>query len=247
MTLSPCRADLHIHTVLSPCTDLAEMTPKAIIEKALSTGLDIIAVCDHNSCENVWAVQRAAKDTPLTVLAGIEVTSKEEVHTLGIFDTSEETLQLQDVVYSHLSGENDPAVFGYQLLMDEEDEVVGINERMLIGATTLPLEEIVNLIHGFGGLAISSHCDREGFGLIATLGFVPEGLPLDALEISPKMNIKKACEALPQVCGFALITSSDAHFLSDIGRVSTTFWIEQGKVSEIGKALKNEEGRRVEI
>lgn len=247
MTLRPCRADLHIHTVLSPCTDLAEMAPKAIIEKAISTGLDMIAICDHNSCENVWAVQRAAKETPLTVLAGMEVTSKEEVHTIGLFDRCEETLKLQDSVYSHLSGKNDPEVFGYQILMDEKDEVVGINDRLLIGATTLPLKEIVNGIHNLGGLAISSHCDREGYGLIANLGFVPEGLPLDALEISPKMNIKKACEAMPQVRGFALITSSDAHFLNEIGKVSTTFWIEQEKVSEIGKALRNEEGRRVEI
>lgn len=247
MTLSPYRADLHIHTVLSPCTDPAEMTPRGIIQKASSIGLNMIAICDHNSCENVWAVQEAAKDMSLTVLAGIEITSSEEVHTLGLFDTNEETLQMQSVVYNHLFGENDPDVFGYQLVMDEEDEVVGINDRLLIGATTLTLKEVVNYIHGFGGLAISSHCDREGFGLIANLGFVPDGLPLDGLEISPKMSIEKAREALPQVSGFSLITSSDAHYLNDIGSVATTFWVEQGKVSEIGKALKNAEGRRIEI
>jgi PHP family Zn ribbon phosphoesterase len=223
------------------------MTPRAIIQKAQSIGLDMIAICDHNSCENVRAVQQAAKDTPLTVLAGIEVTSSEEVHTLGLFDTDEESMKLQEVVYSHLFGENDPEIFGYQVLMDKEDEVVALNDRLLIGSTTLPLEEVVDCIHSLGGLAISSHCDREGFGLIANLGFVPEGLPLDALEISPKMNIEKACEALPQVRGFALITSSDAHFLDDIGVVSTTFWLERQVVSEIGKALRNEDGRRVEI
>jgi PHP family Zn ribbon phosphoesterase len=247
MMLRPYRADLHIHTVLSPCTDMAEMTPRGIVERALSIGLDMIAICDHNSCENTWAVQKAARGLPIKVLAGIEVTSSEEVHTLGLFNTSEESIKLQEVVYSHLPGENDPEVFGYQLIMDENDDIIGINDHLLIGATTLSIREIVDWIHKFGGIAIGSHCDRDSYGLISNLGFIPEDLAIDALEISPRITFERAMREIPQLRGYPIVHSSDAHYLKDIGKVFTVFWIEDGNISEILKALRNIGERRVVI
>ena len=41
------RADLHNHTLLSPCGDI-EMTPAHIVEAALTKGYDIIGITDHN-------------------------------------------------------------------------------------------------------------------------------------------------------------------------------------------------------
>ena len=54
------KADLHIHTCLSPCGDL-DNSPRGVVEAALAAHLDVIAVCDHNSAENVAAAQRAAR------------------------------------------------------------------------------------------------------------------------------------------------------------------------------------------
>ena len=44
----------------------------------------MIAVCDHNSARNVAAVQEAAGDH-LVVLAGMEITTAEECHVVGLF------------------------------------------------------------------------------------------------------------------------------------------------------------------
>lgn len=243
--LKKFRADLHIHTILSPCTELTEMSPHAIIEKARHTALEVIAICDHNSCENIAPAQKISLSRKLIVLAGIEIASKEEVHTLGLFDEEEEALKVQEVVYRNLPGENDEKSFGHQVVVNEKDEVVRLNKKLLIGATTLSLEEVVDLIHSFNGLAIASHVDREAYSIIGQLGFIPQGLALDALELSPKMSIGEARERFPQLGDYPLITSSDAHTLSDIGKSSTTFLLEEVSVSEMKMALAGREGRRV--
>ena len=243
--LKKFRADLHIHTILSPCTELTEMSPHAIVERARHADLNIIAICDHNSCENVAATQKLSLPGKLMVLAGIEIASKEEVHTLGLFDKEEEALKVQEVVYDNLPGENDEETFGYQVVANEKDEVLGYNKRLLIGATTLSLKEIVDLIHSFNGLAISSHVDREAYSIIGQLGFIPQGLPLDGLEISPRIGIKEAREKFPQIGDYPLITSSDAHTLGDIGKSSTTFLMEEVSIKEMKMALAGREGRKV--
>jgi len=243
--LKKYRADLHIHTILSPCTELTEMFPHAIIEKACHADLNVIAICDHNSCENVAAARKVALNTGLVVLGGIEIASREEVHVLGLFDGEDEMLKVQEVVYDHLPGENDEETFGYQVVANEKDEMVEVNKRLLIGATTLSLEEIVDLIHSFNGLAIASHIDREAYSIIGQLGFIPEGLALDALEFSPKIGIEEVRKKFPQIREYPLITSSDAHYLCDIGKSSTTFLMEEVSRAEMKLALKGREGRKV--
>jgi PHP family Zn ribbon phosphoesterase len=243
--LKKYRADLHIHTILSPCTELTEMFPHAIIEQACHADLDIVAICDHNSCENVAAVRKVALNTGLVVLGGIEIASREEVHVLGLFDGEDEMLRVQEVVYDHLPGENDEESFGYQVVANEKDEMVEVNKRLLIGATTLSLEEIVDLIHSFNGLAIASHIDREAYSIIGQLGFIPEGLALDALEFSPKVGIEEVRKKFPQIRDYPLITSSDAHYICDIGKSSTTFLMEEVSREEMKMALKDRESRKV--
>lgn len=231
------RADLHVHTCLSPCAE-PEMMPTAIVRQASTVGLNVLGICDHNSTENVAAVTRAGMRESIAVMPGIEITSREEVHILGLFKTEKELEGVQSVVYQNLPGENDESAFGPQTIVDERDGVVGANARLLIGATDLALEKVVGLIHDFGGLAIASHIDRQRFGIIGQLGFIPEGLELDAVEVSPDASIQDWDD-------FPVITSSDAHSLKDIGRSSTTFFAEEASVEEMGKALRKEDGRRI--
>ena len=231
------RADLHVHTCLSPCGD-TQMQATAIVKQAKKAGLDMIGICDHNSAENVGAVLKAGLREGLAVIGGMEITSSEEVHILGLFKTERDVMGLQDVVYEHLAGQNDEEAFGPQTVVDEWDNVIGTNDRLLIGATTLTVEQIVEAIHRWAGLAIASHVDRERFSLIGQLGFIPEGLELDAVEVSRASSVK-------QEYGYPVVTSSDAHFLQDIGKNSTCFMIEDVSVDEISKALRGEMGRRV--
>ncbi|MBN2270751.1 MAG: PHP domain-containing protein [Sedimentisphaerales bacterium] len=231
------RADLHLHTCLSPCAD-NQMQATAIVEQARKVGLDMIAICDHNSAENVAAVAKAGQRAGLAVIGGMEVTSSEEVHILALFHTEADLMYMQDMVYENLPGENSEEAFGTQVIIDEWNNVVGKNSRLLIGATTLTVEQIVDSIHRWAGLAIASHVDRERFSLIGQLGFIPEGLDLDALEVS------KPCSAGREY-DYPVVTSSDAHFLDDIGRRSTCFMIETVSLGEIRKALRRELGRRI--
>jgi PHP family Zn ribbon phosphoesterase len=239
------RADLHIHTCLSPCSDLY-MTPYRIVEKAASLGLNIIAICDHNSVDNVEITRKLAKEKGINAIPGIEITTVEEIHIVGLLADIDSALRLQDIIYENLQpGENDEEAFGYQVIVNEIDEVLGFNKRLLIGATRLSVTKIVEIIHSFGGIAIAAHIDREGFGIIGQLGFIPSDLRLDALEISSRISIETARKKFKEYSHMPWITSSDAHNLSDIGRVSTGFFMNHSTFDEFCLALQGVDGRRV--
>ena len=244
MTPRVFKADLHIHTCLSPCAELS-MGPKAIVEKALQHGLDVIGISDHNYSENAPAVVNAARNRNLTVLPGMEVTSKEEVHILAVFDSVEKALQLQEIVYEHLPGENNTEAFGLQVIVNEDHDVLGFNKRLLAGATELSVEQVVDSISALGGLAIAAHVDRETFGIIGQLGFVPEELHLDALELSANTSPEEARRRFPEYAAYAFVRSSDAHSAAEIGKVRTSLLLCEPSTREIKKALRGEEGRRV--
>ncbi|MDH5466759.1 MAG: PHP domain-containing protein [Candidatus Aminicenantes bacterium] len=236
------KADLHIHTCLSPCTEL-DMSPSRIIAKAKEKDINVIGVCDHNSSENSIAVMKAAENTDINVFPGMEVTSQEEVHILALFDEIKDALNLQEYVYQNLPGENDEGAFGMQVIVNEKDEVLGFNNKLLIGATTIPLAEVIQIIHSFNGIAIASHIDREAFSLISQLGFIPENLELDALEISPRMTYEEVNKNYKN--SYPITCSSDAHYPHDIGKGFTSFLLEDSTIEEIKKALKNEDGRKL--
>ena len=240
--LRPFKADLHIHTCLSPCTEL-DMSPRRILTMAKKNEIDIIGICDHNSSENSLAVMNAAKKMNINVIPGMEVTSQEEVHVLALFDEIENALKLQEKVYENLPGENDEEAFGMQVIVNEKEEVLGLNNKLLIGATTIPLEEIIQIIHSFNGIVIASHIDRESFSIIGQLGFIPDNLELDALEISPNITFDEAKKRYTN--NYPITCSSDAHFPDDIGKSFTSFLLKDGTVAEIKKALKNKDGRKL--
>jgi PHP family Zn ribbon phosphoesterase len=244
--LKKFKADLHIHTCLSPCADL-EMTPSAIVKTALEKEIDIIALTDHNSAENVIAAQEAARNKDIIVLAGMEITSSEEAHILAILDDVEGIMKLQDIVYKNLlPGENDERLFGEQIVVNEKEEVLSFNKRLLIGATSLSAQEIVNTVHSLGGLAIASHVDRDAFSIISQLGFIPGDLKFDALEMSPRTDRQKADLLFGDYNSFSWVTSSDAHWLKDMGERTTSFIMNAPTLEEMGLTLKNIDGRKVE-
>jgi len=219
------------------------MSPKKILASAKEKGIDILGICDHNSSENSLAIMNASKKINIHVIPGMEVTSREEVHILALFDDIGNALKLQEHVYRNLPGENNEEAFGMQVIVNEKEEVLGFNDKLLIGATTIPLEEILKLIHSFEGVTIASHIDREAFSIIGQLGFIPENLELDALEVSSKITISEAKKNFKN--NFPIICSSDAHYPDDIGKGFTSFLLKVGTVAEIKKALKNKDGRKL--
>jgi len=218
-------ADLHIHTCLSPCADL-EMTPLKIVQLALSRELNMIAITDHNSAENVAAAKKAAEGTGLIILSGMEITSLEEVHLLALFEDLDIALQLQSVIYLHLpSEENDERLYGHQIVVNEFNEIIGFNKRLLISATSLPVYNIFKLIKSLNGICIASHIDRNSFSVLSQLAFIPEDLAFDALEISPNLSRQEAVALYEGLKKFPWVSFSDAHCLKDVGRRRTIFTV----------------------
>ena len=242
--LTQFRADLHVHTCLSPCAD-EEMSPLAIVRRAKKKGLDVIGICDHNSTKNIGAVCQAGRREGLAVIGGIEVCSREEVHILCLFDQEDDLQEMQLLMDQSISGENNPELFGQQFLCDEYDAILGRETKLLIGATELSVEKIVDNAHRLGGLAIASHVDRDSFSMFSQLGFVPEGLQIDALEVSSRYSVAQARRCLPQTSEYSLVCFSDAHRLEEIGKTSTTFTGSEPSVMELHKALLGKDGREV--
>jgi predicted metal-dependent phosphoesterase TrpH len=242
--LKKFKADLHIHSCLSPCSDW-DMSPRKIIEKSREQQLDLIAICDHNTAENAPATSREGARQDIAVLPGMEICSREEVHLVTLFKEIEDALQMQEYIYAHLPGKNQPEIFGHQIVADENDQVLGENDRLLIGATKLSLTNIVDKAHHLGGICISSHVDRPSYSLIGQLGFIPEDLHLDAVEVSYRVPLHKAPAEVPEIKDYPCVTASDAHFLRDIGKAWTEFILAAPTLEEIRMALAGAEGRRI--
>ncbi len=240
-------ADLHIHTCLSPCAELS-MTPRDIVEKASSLGINIIAVCDHNSVENAAVTQDLARKKGINAIAGMEINSSEEVHILGLFPDMDSALKMQAEVYRNLQpGRNDEDIFGMQVVVNEINEVLGFNDRLLIGATSLSVNRVVELIHEYRGLAVASHIDREGFGILGQLGLIPPDIRFDALEISRGVSADEALERFSEYRHIPWVTSSDAHRIEDIGGRTTRFLLQHSTFDEIGLALRGVGGRKAAL
>jgi PHP family Zn ribbon phosphoesterase len=250
-------ADMHVHTVLSPCAS-REMSPPAIVREALQKGLAMIAVCDHNSAGNVGAVMEAAaraaaRETGgagLTVIAGMEITTAEEAHVLGLFpdaraaDRASAEVRAELPLWRPLSSNGPSAALRSpeQELVDAAGELIGIEEKMLSAASRFTLSETVALIHRHGGLAIAAHMDRRSFSVPSQLGFLPPDVPLDGLEISAAGAARGRAKEFA-VHGLPLVSSSDSHFLDDIGISRTALAVEGPSFDEIALALAGVNGR----
>ena len=242
LMLKGFKCDLHIHTCLSPCADL-DMYPSALVEKSLDSGLDVIGICDHNASENVRYVIEASRGKPIHVFPGMEITSREEVHVIALFENIDNLLRIQKIVYDSLSGTNREEIFGCQAIVNDSDEVEGFNDRLLIGSTGISLQNTVETVHSFGGIAIAAHIDRESFSVLGQLGFIPSDIRFDALEISRKTGLKEAREKYPDLRDYTFIESSDAHCIRDIGEGFTKIFMEKPSLSELRMALEKREGR----
>jgi predicted metal-dependent phosphoesterase TrpH len=245
MGLRRFRADLHIHTCLSPCGELS-MYPSAVVKEARARGLDIIAVTDHNAAENAAAVAEAAAGTGLTVLPGLELATEEEAHILAWFDPGTDLGPLLAVVYANLPDvPSRRSLVKEQVIVDAEDGVTGFHPRCLIGATRLDAAAAVSLIHRHGGLAVASHIDREAFSLVSQLGFIPPGLELDAVEVSPLRSFAEARTAYGPLTPLPMVRFSDAHRPEEIGQATMEFLMAEPSLAEIRKALAGRDGREV--
>jgi 3',5'-nucleoside bisphosphate phosphatase len=238
------RADLHVHTVLSPCAEV-EMIPPLIVQEALERNIDIIAITDHNASANVQAVQKAALGSSLKVLAGMEVQSREDVHLLCLFENFETLATWQSAVDTSLPDmQNNAEFFGDQFVVDESGEFIRNEPRMLLTSTDFSIDEIFERVNTLGGLVIPAHVNRSSYGLYPTLGLLSDQWPILALEISRHITPKEASITFPDLKNIPLIQSGDVHRLDEfLG--TTIFTLAEPTLAEIHMAFKNEDQRKV--
>jgi PHP family Zn ribbon phosphoesterase len=240
-------ADLHIHTALSPCAG-EDMTPHGIICRAEDLDIQLLAVTDHNSAENVFSLVKAALGKKLMVLPGMEVQTKEEVHLLCLFEKPDLALAWQEEVYARLPPVlNNEGLFGTQWLFNSDSRRVGRLDRLLLTSTSFSVEEVVEGVNRIGGLCIPAHVDRPAFSLISNLGFVPKNLQVPALELTSKTNPAAFRQLHPEIGRLNLVISSDAHWLEAMSKPRTCFRIQELSWQEIKLALAGIEGREVVI
>jgi PHP family Zn ribbon phosphoesterase len=237
-------ADLHIHTVLSPCAEV-EMIPPLIVKRARELGLDLIAITDHNASANAGAVMAAAAGTGLAVWPGMELQTREEVHLLCLFDNLDSSKRWQAAVAEVLPPlQNREEFFGPQFVVDAEGDWMRNETQLLATSAEIGLEEAVSRVHDLGGLAIPAHVDRPSFSLLFNLGFIPPGAALDALEVSPRFLPPDGGGKWPFLRGWPLLVNGDAHRLEDVRR-QTCFRAKGPFLQEVELAFKGRGGRSV--
>lgn len=241
------RADLHIHTVLSPCGDLS-MSPVNIVHAARKNKLDILGIADHNSTRHCKLIHELAAKQNIFVLCGAEVTSKEEAHCLCFLPDFEKLDKFQHYLDDHLPEiYNDPDQFGYQVQVDKDENIIYEEPKLLISAIDQSVDEIEEKVHELEGLFIPAHVNRPAMSLISQLGFIPDDLNYDALEIYRHITKDDFLGAHPYLQNSTLLRNSDAHFLDQVGAATTLYTLTEPSFGEIKKALRKEGNRNVVI
>lgn len=207
--------DFHFHSCLSPCGDEA-MTPATIAGMCKLSGLDVAALTDHNTCGNCPAFCEAAEAYGLLAIPGMELCTREEVHVVCLLPNLDRAMAFQEEVYRRMEGRtNDPAIFGRQLLMDVDDNVVGEEPALLAGAADIGVYEAAALTESFGGVAYPAHIDRDSFSLLANLGLWDPAMGFPLAEVSRRCPPDFA-RARRDLRGVETITGTDAHYLHQI-------------------------------
>ena len=241
--------DLHVHTVLSPCAEL-DMGAPEVVARCREEGISIVAATDHNHAGNAPAIQRAASEkgeNSALVLSGMEVQSMEDIHLVLVFPCHDSAAEFQEWLWLKMPQiSNDEEAFGYQLIIDHENNVVDQEPILLIQGAQYSIDEIAK--HGMdsGALVIPAHLDRSAFSYEAVLGRLPEDFPCSAIELSPKVSHSDLLLWKERYPNRTIVRSSDAHRLSDISRSRcTSMLLAEPSFHEVELALQNSMGRKV--
>jgi hypothetical protein len=199
------------------------MSPQNILKKAEKSGLNLIAITDHNAVAHSILIRKINKISSVNIILGIELTTREEIHILGYFPDEYSMREMEKKISDCLPKmKNKPSFFGDQLIYDEKGEIVEIDYMLRQNALQISLDELIDYIHFLGGIAIPAHINRDYCSLMSQIGFLDPTSNFDAVEVSRFEWINKKYEIGDLLEGFPVISGSDSHFLEDIG----TFFLE---------------------
>lgn len=236
----PLYYDLHLHSCLSPCGD-DDMTPANIVGMAAVKGLDVIALTDHNSCKNCPAAMKHGEEYGVTVIPGMELTTSEEVHVVCLFPELNDALDFDQYVYERiLPIKNKKNIFGEQQIMNELDQVIEVEERLLISATSISFDEVFDLVKSYHGIAYPAHIDKSTTSLLSNLGFVPPDSSFPCAEITTYDHLHQIQKEHPYFLRCNIISSSDAHYLQDIHEPNYQLYARSRQIPDILDSLSRQ-------
>jgi len=207
--------DLHLHSCLSPCGD-EDNTPNNIAGMAKLCGIDIAALTDHNTCKNCPAFFEAAKRHGIIPVAGMELTTSEDIHVVCLFERLEDAMRFDEYVDTlRFKIKNRPEIFGEQLILDGEDNVIGKEEYLLPNATSISIEDVPEAVDRFGGICYPAHIDRASNGIVAILGTLPPTPDFPTVELNSR-NKQDEYKTKYGLTHKQIVVSSDAHYLTDM-------------------------------
>lgn len=231
--------DLHLHSCLSPCGG-QDMTPNNIAGMAKLCGLQIIALTDHNTCKNCRAAIEAGRKQGVCVVPGMELCTAEEIHVVCLFPTLQSALSFDEAVYPHLMDiKNRPDIYGQQLLLDENDEPAGIEEKLLITAADIPLYGLSQFVAGFGGTCFPAHIDRDSYSVLSVLGEIPPEEQFSAVEITAGGDTAALKKQHPALSEMILLKDSDAHYLENMQEASSFLELPELSAQCLIQALRD--------
>jgi len=229
-------ADIHIHSVASPCGDL-DMSPVRIADAAVKAGIHIIALTDHNTTAHCRSMTHIGQALGLLVIPGAEVTTSEEIHCLCYFpDTATAERFGQQIEESLPEIANVPEKFGYQVVVNEQEEILRYIEPLLLSATRFSLTRLNELVEELGGILIPAHVNRPSYSVLSQLGFFPADFQPVAIEVSDFVQARTN-PLIPVTMPW--IYSSDAHYLHQIGTKTTRFMMEDLSIPSFFQALRS--------
>ncbi len=178
---------------------------------ALIKSLDLIAITDHNSVKQLTAFRNVAKGK-INILLGVEIQSSEDIHILAYFNSDADLNQIQHYLDTHLiEMPNRPEYYGRQVILDENDNEIGEEHRLLISSIARTTREIIKDIHEMGGKAILAHVYRK-YGYINKFKTLDFSLDFDGVEVY-EGNKDILLSDYPKLKDMLVLHNSDAHHL----------------------------------
>jgi PHP family Zn ribbon phosphoesterase len=224
------------------------MSPVNIVSTAARKGLDIIGITDHNTTRHCELISKLGTEKGIFVMLGAEVTTKEEIHCLTFFEKTDELREFQKFLDANLPDiDNVPEIFGYQVQVDEIDNIIYEEKKLLTNSISKSIKELEVFVHSLNGLFIPAHVDRKKNSIYSQLGFLPENMEADALEVSRASSPEEFSSMHPEILKFKLLRNSDSHFPDAIGKVSTGFYLEKPVFAEVKMALQDIDGRYIKV
>ncbi|MDP3114087.1 MAG: PHP domain-containing protein [Candidatus Cloacimonadaceae bacterium] len=240
-------ADLHIHSVLSPCGGL-EMSPRELVARLKTIGIDWFAITDHNSMANCPAYEAVAKRAGIEFTWGMELQTSEEIHLLVYFDNVVLAQAFDQEVYASLLPlDNDADFFGDQVIIDENENILSVEQRALSNSSLWDLNTAVEMALAHDGFCVPAHVDSGVNSIISQLGFLPEKPRFNAFGITARADVSRFLQKQPVFSGKTLIRSSDAHYLSDLGSGFSRIRVLEAGASELAKAALRLDHRNIII